>query len=68
MSQPQLYSFFYMQIRSEDNSPLVHLLPEYVRYIFSVMPDRKNLLITREESNEMMDHLELKVSRTQRGR
>jgi len=68
MSQPQLYSFFYMQIRSEDNTPLVHLLPEYVRYIFSVMPDRKNLLITREESNEMMDHLELKVSRVQRGR
>lgn len=68
MSQGQLYSFFHMQIRNENNAPLLHLLPEYVRYIFSVMTDRKNLIITRDETSEMMDHLELKVSRIQRGR
>jgi hypothetical protein len=68
MSLPQMNSFMLKQIKEPDNSLLLHLLPEYVRYIFAVMPDRSEILMTKENINELMERVEVNLSKFQRGR
>ena len=68
MSLAQMSSFMTKQIKESDNQLLLHLLPEYVRYIFAVMPDRTEILMTKENINELMERIELNLSKAQRGR
>lgn len=68
MSLQQMNSFMLKQIKEPDNSLLLHLLPEYVRYIFAVMPDRSEILMTKENINELMERVEVNLSKFQRGR
>ena len=51
-----------------DNSLLLHLIPEYVKYIFAVMPDRNEILMTKENVNEFMERLEINLSKMQRAK
>ena len=67
MSPEQMTSFVNKQIRSPENNLLLHLMPEYFKYIFAVMPDRGNILMNKEELNEVMERLELNISKFQRG-
>ncbi len=67
MSLQQMHSFMLKQIKEPDNALLLHLLPEYVRYIFAVMPDRTEILMTKENINELMERVELNLSKFQRG-
>ena len=64
----QMNSFMLKQIKEPENSLLLHLLPEYVRYIFAVMPDRTEILMTKENINELMERLEVNLSKYQRSR
>lgn len=68
MSLQQMNSFMLKQIKEPDNALLLHLLPEYVRYIFAVMPDRSEILMTKENINELMERLEVNLTKYQRGR
>jgi hypothetical protein len=68
MSLQQMSSFMVKQIKEPDNGLLLHLLPEYVRYIFAVMPDRNEILMTKENINELMERVEVNLSKFQRGR
>jgi len=67
MSSPQMNSFINKQIKQPDNNLLLHLLPEYMKYVFAVMPDRSNILLNKEEVNEMLERLESSISKFQRG-
>ncbi|MDX2470021.1 MAG: hypothetical protein QNL04_05525 [SAR324 cluster bacterium] len=67
MSGSQMNSFISKQIRQPENNLLLHLLPEYMKYVFAVMPDRSNILMNKEEVNEMLERLESNISKFQRG-
>ncbi len=66
MSFQQMNSFMVKQIKESENALLLHLMPEYVRYIFAVMPDRTEILLTKENINELMERLEVNLSKHQR--
>ena len=53
----QINLFLSKQIKNPGNAPLLHLLPEYVKYVFAVMPDRNDILLKKEEINEFMENL-----------
>ncbi|MFH2132430.1 MAG: hypothetical protein ABIK68_18785, partial [bacterium] len=59
MSLDQINAFMTKQIKDPDNSMLLHLLPEYVKYIFAVMPDRNDILLSRDNINEFMERIEI---------
>ncbi len=68
MSFQQILSFMLKQIKEPENALLLHLLPEYVRYVFAVMPDRNEILLTKENLNELMERIEVNLAKTARGR
>lgn len=68
MSLLQANSFINKQMKSDANRLLLHLLPEYVRYIFAVMPDRNDLLLSKDQINEFMERMELNLTKFQRGK
>jgi hypothetical protein len=68
MSINQMNSFMNRQLKEAENGLLLHLIPEYVKYIFAVMPDRTEILMTKENVNEFMERLEINLSKLQRSR
>ncbi|MBT4090143.1 MAG: hypothetical protein HOE30_16790, partial [Deltaproteobacteria bacterium] len=68
MSLDQINAFMTKQIKDPDNALLLHLLPEYVRYIFAVMPDRNDILLSRDNINEFMERMEINLAKHQRGK
>ena len=68
MSLDQINAFMTKQIKDPDNGLLLHLLPEYVRYIFAVMPDRNDILLSRDNINEFMERMEINLAKYQRGK
>ncbi|NQU65104.1 MAG: hypothetical protein HQ517_12605 [SAR324 cluster bacterium] len=68
MSLNQMNAFMTKQIKEPDNVLLLHLLPEYVRYIFAVMPDRNDILLSRDNINEFMERMEINLAKFQRGK
>ena len=68
MSINQMNSFMSRQLKEPENSLLLHLIPEYVKYIFAVMPDRNEILMSKENVNEFMERLEINLSKLQRGK
>ena len=68
LSLQQINLFFSKQIKNPANAMLLHLLPEYVKYVFAVMPDRNDILLSKEEINEFMERMEVNLTKQQRGR
>ena len=68
LSLSQINAFMSKQIKHPTNAMLLHLLPEYVKYVFAVMPDRTDILLTKEEINEFMERMEVNLTKQQRGR
>jgi len=68
LSLKQINLFFSKQIKNPANAMLLHLLPEYVKYVFAVMPDRNDILLSKEEVNEFMERMEVNLTKQQRGR
>ncbi len=66
MSKDQLDAFLIRQVKDSDNIELLPMVPEFLKYIFAVMPDRKNAVIALDELSEIMENLELDISRTMR--
>ncbi|OGG94611.1 MAG: hypothetical protein A2508_08300 [Candidatus Lambdaproteobacteria bacterium RIFOXYD12_FULL_49_8] len=67
MSKSQMNSFINRQVHHGENNLLLHLMPEYFKYIFAVMPDRNNLLMSKDELNEVLERLEVSIAKYQRG-
>jgi len=66
MSAKQMTSFINKQIKEPGNSLLLHLMPEYFKYIFAVMPERNEILMEKDELNEVMERLEINIGKFQR--
>ena len=68
MSQTQITSFMGKQVKSTVNSHLLHLMLEYVKYIFAVIPESSELLMNTDEVDECIEQLELTIVKFQRTR
>ena len=66
MSKEQMDAFLVRQVRDPDHHKLLHIIPEMIKYIFAIMPDRSNMIVTVEELGDVMENLEMDVARTMR--
>ena len=67
MSQEQLEHFIVHQIKLESNQKYLAMVPEYVKYLYAIMPDRKNMMISVDELSELVENSEIEVSKQLRG-
>ena len=67
MSQEQLEHFIVSQIKLEQNQKHLAMVPEYVKYLYAIMPDRKNMMISVDELSELVENSEIEVSKQMRG-
>ncbi|MGK0289891.1 MAG: hypothetical protein ACI86H_001339 [bacterium] len=68
MSFPQLNFFLTRQIKDPKNEQVIQVIPEYLRYVFSVIPDRQDLLIGTDELGDVIEQAEVNLSKYQRGK
>ncbi|MBC8259422.1 MAG: hypothetical protein H8E38_10420 [SAR324 cluster bacterium] len=67
MSQEQLEHFLVRQIKLERNQKYLSMVPEYVKYLYAIMPDRKSMMITVDELSELVENSEIEVAKQLRG-
>ena len=67
MSQEQLENFLVRQIKLEENQNYLSLIPEFVKYLYAVMPDRKSMMISVDELSEVVENSEIEVAKQLRG-
>jgi len=67
MSQEQLEHFILRQIKLEANQKYLSLVPEFMKYLYAIMPDRKNMMITVDELSELVENSEIEVAKQLRG-
>ena len=63
MSQEQLDAFLNRQVRDSGNLRIVTILPEFIKYVFAVMPDRRNVVVERDELGDIMQNVEMDIAR-----
>jgi len=63
MSKEQMDAFMIRQIKDPDNLPLLPIMPEFFKYVFTVLPDRKNAIMTSEQIKELLENIELDIAR-----
>ena len=66
MSKEQMDGFLIRQVKDSGNVELLPVLPEFIKYVFAVMPERKNAVIQLNELSEIMENLELDIARAMR--
>jgi hypothetical protein len=66
MSKEQLDAFLVRQVRDPANQKVLHILPEFIKYVFAIMPDRKNMIVELEELSDVMENVETDVARALR--
>jgi hypothetical protein len=66
MSKDQIDAFMHHQVRDPQNVYYLALLPEFVRYVFAVMPDRTSVVIERDELGEILQNMEMDIARVLR--
>jgi len=67
MSKEQLEQFVVRQIKVDRNQNFLSMVPEYVKYLYAIMPDRKNMVITVDELSELVENSEIEVAKQLRG-
>ena len=67
MSQEQLENFLVRQIKLEENQNYLSMIPEFVKYLYAVMPDRKSMMINVDELSEVVENSEIEVAKKLRG-
>jgi hypothetical protein len=67
MSRGQLELFLSKQIRFDRNQIYLKMLPEYVKYLYAIMPDRKSMLMDVKELSGLVESIEIDVSKKLRG-
>lgn len=63
MSKEQFDTFSYHQIRDRAVKSHLAIIPEFVRYVFAVMPERKNVIVQREELSDILQNMEMDIAR-----
>ena len=67
MSQEQLEQFLVRQIKLERNQKYLTTIPEFMKYLYAIMPDRKSMMITVDELSELVENSEIEVAKQLRG-
>jgi hypothetical protein len=67
MSQHQLEQFIVRQIKLERNQKYLAMVPEFMKYLYAIMPDRKSMVITVDELSELVENSEIEVAKQLRG-
>ena len=67
MSQEQLENFLVHQIKLERNQKYLSMIPEFIKYLYAIMPDRKSMMISVDELSELMENSEIEVAKQLRG-
>ena len=67
MSQEQLEHFILRQIKLEANQKYLSMVPEFMKYLYAIMPDRKSMMITVDELSELVENTEIEVAKQLRG-
>ena len=67
MSQEQLENFLVRQIKLKENHNYLSMIPEFVKYLYAVMPDRKSMMISVDELSEVVENSEIEVAKQLRG-
>lgn len=68
MSKEQLDQFLMRQIKAKFNETVVQIIPEYIKYLYAVMPDRKNMVLTVDELSDLMENIEVDIAKQLRAR
>lgn len=68
MSKVQLDHFLTRQIKAKANESVVQLIPEYIKYLYAVMPDRKNMIVTVDELSDLIENMEVDIAKQIRSR
>jgi hypothetical protein len=66
MGKEQIDAFMHRQVRDPENLHHLPIMPEFVRYVFAVMPDRQNVVIEREDLGEILQNMEMDIARVLR--
>ncbi len=66
MSKEQMDAFFIRQVKDPGNLKLLFILPEFLKYVYAVMPDRHESIVNMEELGELLETMELDIARTMR--
>lgn len=67
MSHEQLEQFLVRQIKLERNQKYLGMVPEFMKYLYAIMPDRKSMVITVDELSELVENSEIEVAKQLRG-
>ena len=67
MSQEQMEHFMVRQIKLDRNQKYLTMVPEYVKYLYAIMPDRKSMMISVDELSELVENSEIEVAKQLRG-
>jgi hypothetical protein len=67
MSQEQLEQFLVRQIKLERNQKYLAMVPEFMKYLYAIMPDRKSMVISVDELSELVENSEIEVAKQLRG-
>ena len=67
MSHEQLENFIIRQIKLEENQKYLTMVPEFMKYLYAIMPDRKSMMITVDELSELVENSEIEVAKQSRG-
>jgi hypothetical protein len=43
------------------------MIPEFVKYLYAVMPDRKSMMISVDELTEVVENSEIEIAKQLRG-
>ncbi len=68
MSKDQFNQFLIRQIKMKANESVIQLIPEFIKYLYAVVPDRKNMILTVEELSDLMENFEVDIAKHLRAR
>lgn len=66
MSKEQLDAFLHRQVRDPGNLNHITLMPDFLKYVFAVIPDRKNVVVEREDITDILQNMEMDIARVLR--
>ena len=51
----------------EQNQKYLTMIPEFMKYLYAIMPDRKSMMISVDELSELVENSEIEVAKQLRG-
>ena len=63
MSGKQLEKFIIQQVRNDENERYLRMLPEYFKYLYAIMPDRRNMIVDTAALQQLVENSEVEIVR-----